>query len=179
KGMKNTEMFGTPDPYCKLTIRGAKTLAKTKTINDSLSPVWNETFILILNTLSETLSFEVYDYNEVTKDRLMGKAALPLSTFAENPKQEEVLAPLLRDHNKPNGEVRFDAKWYPVIEATETEPAPESNIGILRFTVHQAKDLDPKRSLVGQYNPYAEVYLNKKIVHTTKIVKRNNNPVWE
>ncbi|CAG8489756.1 8039_t:CDS:10 [Acaulospora morrowiae] len=178
KGLKNSERFGTSDPYCKLTIRGGQVLAQTKVINDSLVPVWNETFYLIINALSETLNFEIYDSNEVTKDTLMGTATFPLSTLAENPKQEEVTAPVYLN-SKAYGEIKFDMNWCPVAEPTETEPAPDSNVGILRFTIHQAKDLDPKRSMIGQYNPYAEIYLNGKKVYTTKVIKRNNSPVWE
>ncbi|CAG8554094.1 17567_t:CDS:10 [Acaulospora morrowiae] len=178
KGLKNSEMFGTSDPYCKLTIRGGQVLAKTRVINDTLVPVWNETFYLIINTLSETLNFEIYDSNDVTKDTSMGTAAFLLSTLAENPKQEEVTAPVYLN-SKAYGEIKFDMNWCPVVEPTEEEPTPDSNVGILRFTIHQAKDLDPKRSMVGQYNPYAEIYLNGKKVHTTKVIKRNNSPVWE
>ncbi len=61
----------------------------------------------------------------------------------------------------------------------KTEPPPESNTGILRFTVEQAKDLDGTKSLVGLLNPYAALLLNGKEVHATKKLKRTNNPIWD
>ncbi|CAG8492979.1 2591_t:CDS:10 [Racocetra fulgida] len=165
KGLKNAETFGTSDPYAKVTLHGNKVLAKTKTIDDSLNPVWDETYYLILTSLNEGLHFEIFDYNEMSRDKPLGKAEFMLSSLLDNPKQEDVTLPVLVE-GKPHGEIKIGAIWYPVVEATEADPAPESN-------------LDPRHSLVGQYNPYAELVLNGKIVHTTRTIKRNNNPVWE
>ncbi|CAG8609165.1 985_t:CDS:10 [Rhizophagus irregularis] len=74
---------------------------------------------------------------------------------------------------KPHGEIKFDAVWYPVAEAIEGVPAPESNIGILRFNIHQVKNLS------NRHNAYAELLLNGKVVFKSKTLKRTNNPVWE
>ncbi|RHZ44602.1 hypothetical protein Glove_718g62 [Diversispora epigaea] len=178
KELRNTERFGTSDPYCKLTILGTKELARTKVVNDTLTPIWNETFYILLNSLTDNLNIEIFDFNELTKEKLMGMATFSLPTLEENPVQNEIQAPLSFD-NKSCGQIRFDAIWCPVAEPTETEPNPESNVGILRFAIHQARDLDPRLSIVGQYNPYAEIFLNEKLVYTTKTIKRNNSPIWE
>ena len=74
--------------------------------------------------------------------------------------------------------------FFPVLGATNgaddvEEPPPDMNTGILRFTVEQAKDLDGSKSLVNQLNPYAHLLLNGKEVHTTKKLKRTNNPIWD
>jgi len=53
-----------------------------------------------------------------------------------------------------------------------------TDTGTIRLTIDQARDLDTKKSAVGEYNPYAEIYLNKKLVHTTKKIKRSNSPTW-
>ena len=53
-----------------------------------------------------------------------------------------------------------------------------TDVGIIRLTIDQAIDLDPQKSTVGEYNPYAELYFNKKLVHTTKKIKRSNSPSW-
>jgi len=50
--------------------------------------------------------------------------------------------------------------------------------GILRLMLNQAKDLDASKSAVGQYNPYAELFLNKMPVRKTKTVRKTNNPIW-
>jgi Ca2+-dependent lipid-binding protein len=53
--------------------------------------------------------------------------------------------------------------------------------GIVRLTIHQAKELDNSRSLSGDLNPLAKVYLggNTTPIHTTRAFKHTNNPVWE
>jgi Ca2+-dependent lipid-binding protein len=85
---------------------------------------------------------------------------------------------------KARGVVSCDLRFFPVLQSKtlpdgKVEPAPESNQGILRFTVEQAKDLDGTKSLVGLLNPYAVLFLNGKTVHQTKILKRTNNPIWD
>jgi len=59
------------------------------------------------------------------------------------------------------------------------EPVPETNTGILRYTVHQAKDLDASKSLIGQLSPYVLKTLNGRESGKTKVMKRTNNPIWE
>ncbi|CAI2166045.1 12500_t:CDS:10 [Funneliformis geosporum] len=175
--IRNVDRFGASDPYVKLSIHGHQELAKTKVIDDSLDPIWNETHFLILSTLNEVLRFELWDFNGLGKDKPLGIATLELKTLLTNPDQENTTSPILYE-GKPHGEIQFDAIWYPVAEIKDEEPI-ESNVGVLRFNIHQAKDLDPSRSLVGQYNPYAELLLNGKSVLKTKTLKRTNNPVWE
>jgi Ca2+-dependent lipid-binding protein len=54
-------------------------------------------------------------------------------------------------------------------------------VGIVRLTVHQARDLDASKSLSGDLNPLAKVYLggSHAAVHVTQRFKHTNHPVWE
>lgn len=52
------------------------------------------------------------------------------------------------------------------------------DVGIVRLTIHQAKDLDHTKSLSGDLNPFAKIYVGAHM-HKTPIVKHSNNPVWE
>ena len=56
-----------------------------------------------------------------------------------------------------------------------------SAVGIVRLVIHQAKELDHTKSLSGDLNPLARVYLNtaRKPVFSTRCFKHTNNPVWE
>ncbi|CAG8457825.1 5831_t:CDS:10 [Ambispora gerdemannii] len=177
KGLKNIETFGTSDPYVKLSLNGYTEVARTKVIADSLNPHWNETHYITLTNLQDTLNFELFDKN-VGKDKLLGSAVFACNVLKEDPRQEQIITEVITN-GKPHGTLRFDAIWYPVAPRGPDDPIIESNIGILRYTIHQAKDLDAKHSVVGQYNPYAELRCNGKVVHTTKTLKRTNNPVWE
>ena len=80
--------------------------------------------------------------------------------------------------------VYTDIRFFPVLETQQLpdgreEPPPDTNTGILRYTIEQAKDLDGTKSLIGLLNPYACLLLNNKEVHTTKKLKRTNNPIWD
>ena len=48
------------------------------------------------------------------------------------------------------------------------------------MVLHQAKELDQTKSLSGDLNPFARVYLNSgSSCFETIIIKHNNSPVWE
>lgn len=51
-----------------------------------------------------------------------------------------------------------------------------SESGVVRLTIHQAKDLDPRGR---QINPYAEISLNHSVIHKTQTLKRSPNPIFE
>lgn len=87
-------------------------------------------------------------------------------------------------NGKARGIVTSDIRFFPVLEGQDLPdgkkgPPPESNTGIAKFTIEQAKDLDGTKSLVGQLSPYAVLLLNNKEIHTTKKLKRTNNPIWD
>jgi len=53
-------------------------------------------------------------------------------------------------------------------------------VGIVRLTLHQAKDLDVGKSMSGDLNPFAKVVVGQHThVHSTPKIKHTNNPVWE
>jgi Ca2+-dependent lipid-binding protein len=51
----------------------------------------------------------------------------------------------------------------------------------VRLVLHQAKDLDNSKSMSGDLNPVAKVYLGNQPTptYTSKILKHTNDPVWE
>ncbi len=54
-------------------------------------------------------------------------------------------------------------------------------VGIVRLTIHQAKDLDHTKSMSDDLNPFARVLLGNATepMHSTARFKHTNNPVWE
>ncbi|KAI1106687.1 tricalbin [Jackrogersella minutella] len=183
QGLKNPDNFaGNPDPYAVVTFNKRAPLAQTKVVKDSPNPRWGETHYVIVTSFNDSLDLIVYDYNDFRKDKELGVASFPLERIEELGVYEnerlEVVA-----HGKARGVVNADIRFFPVLEATEhegtIEPPPETNTGILRYTIEQAKDLDGTKSLVGLLNPYAVLLLNGKEVHQTKKLKRTNNPIWD
>jgi Ca2+-dependent lipid-binding protein len=49
------------------------------------------------------------------------------------------------------------------------------------LTLHQAKDLDASKSLTGELNPFAKLFVgnNPCAIHTTPLLKHTNTPIWE
>jgi Ca2+-dependent lipid-binding protein len=184
QGLKNPDKFaGTPDPYAVVAFNNGAALAQTKIVKENANPKWNETKYVILTTFTDSLTLAVFDYNEYRKDKELGVATFPLERVQEvyeyENEQLEVMA-----GGKARGIVQADLRFFPVLEGKDLpdgkkEPPPESNTGIARITVEQAKDLDGTKSLIGQLNPYAVLLLNNKEIHTTRKLKRTNNPIWD
>lgn len=184
QGLKNTDNFaGTVDPYASISFSRRQELARTKTIEDNANPRWNETHYLIVTSFNDTLDIQVFDKNDFRKSKELGVATFRLEDLEELNVHENERLEVIGD-GKARGVVSCDLRFFPVLESQtlpdgKVEPPPESNQGILRFTVEQAKDLDGTKSLVGLLNPYAALFLNGKTVHRTKILKRTNNPIWD
>ncbi|KAF2090400.1 tricalbin [Saccharata proteae CBS 121410] len=183
QGLKNPDKFaGTPDPYAVVSINGRQELGRTKTVHENANPRWNQTINVIVTSLKDAMTIQVYDYNEIRKDKELGTATFPLEQLEEieefENQQLEVMA-----NGRPRGVVQADFRFFPVLEGLKAEdgtvaPPPESSTGIARFTVEQAKELDGSKSMIGQLNPYAVLLLNGKEIHVSKKLKRTNNPIW-
>ena len=183
QGLKNPDKFsGTPDPYTVVSLNGRNELGRTKTVTENANPRWNETLYIIITNFTDTLTMQVYDFNEVRKDKELGVANFALEKVEAIHEHENQQIEVL-SNGKPRGLIQADIRFFPVLEGIKLpdgteQPAPESNTGIARITVEQAKDLDGTKSLVGQLNPYAVLLLNGKEVHVTKKLKRTNNPIF-
>lgn len=61
------DLFGTSDPYVKLSLNGDRLPAKKTTIKrNNLNPEWNEKFKLIVkDPPTQVLQLEVYDWDKV------------------------------------------------------------------------------------------------------------------
>lgn len=184
QGLKTSDALGaTCDPYAVVTLNKRQPLAQTKIVKDTANPRWNETHYIIVTSFNDSLDIQVIDYNNVRKDKELGCASFQLENLEEINEYENERLDVISD-GKHRGVVSCDIRFFPVLEPTklpdgQLEPPPESNTGILRFTVEQAKDLDGTKSLVGALSPYAILILNGKEIHTTKKLKRTNNPIWD
>ncbi|PGH08685.1 hypothetical protein AJ80_07806 [Polytolypa hystricis UAMH7299] len=181
--LKNSDKFsGSPDPYVAVSINGRTTLGKTKTIHDTTDPRWNETIYVIINSFTDSLTMQVFDFNGFLKDKELGAANFPLEPLEKETEHENLTLEVLSS-GRQRGVLKADVRFFPVmtgqkLENGEDEPPPELNTGIARFTVEQAKELDASKSMVGQLSPYGVLLLNGKEVHITKKHKRTNNPIF-
>ncbi|VUC28346.1 unnamed protein product [Clonostachys rosea] len=183
-GLKNSDNFGgTIDPYASISLTQRKELARTKVVEDNPNPRWNETHYIIISSFSESLDLQIFDHNDFRKHKQLGVASFPLENLQELYEHENERLEVIHS-GKPHGTVTCDFRFFPVLEATKDDegveqPPPESNQGILRFTVQRAAELDGSKSMIGQLNPYAVLFLNGKEIHQTKKLKRINDPIWD
>ncbi|KAI9843664.1 MAG: hypothetical protein M1838_002503, partial [Thelocarpon superellum] len=152
-------------------------------VKENTNPKWNETKYIILTSFKDSLTLQVFDFNEYRRDKELGTATFSLEHLEEEAEHENQRLEIM-GNGKARGQIQSDIRFFPVLEGRKLgdghmEPPPESKTGIARFTVEQAKDLDGTKSLVGQLNPYAVLLLNGKEVHTTHKIKRSNNPIWD
>lgn len=184
KSLRNPDKFaGTPDPYAVVSLNDRHELGRTKMVHDTDSPIWGDTIYVIITSFADSLTIGVYDWNEFRKDKKLGTATFALDTLEETAEHEGLFLEVLAS-GRSRGAVRADIRYFPVLEGRkletgEVEPPPESNSGIARFTVEQAKDLDSGKSMVGALNPYGVLLLNGKEIHITKKLKRTNNPIFQ
>ncbi|KAH7364213.1 C2 domain-containing protein [Rhexocercosporidium sp. MPI-PUGE-AT-0058] len=184
QGLKNPDKFaGTPDPYTVLSFNNGAALAQTKIIKENANPKWNETKYVIVTSFNDSLTLQIFDYNEYRKDKELGIATFPLERIQEVTEYENEQLEIMAN-GKARGILSADVRFFPVLEGRDLpdgkkEPPPESNTGIAKITIEQAKDLDGTKSLLGALNPYGVLLLNNKEIHITRKLKRTNNPIWD
>ncbi|KAF2644633.1 tricalbin [Massarina eburnea CBS 473.64] len=182
QGLKNPDKFsGTPDPYAMVSVNNKQELARTKTIYENANPRWNETINIIVTSLKDALTINIYDYNEIRKDKELGTSTFALEQLEEEDEYENLHLEVLSG-GRPRGILQCDVRFFPVLKGEVVdgvqEPAPESRTGIAKFTIEQCKELDAAKSTIGQLSPYAILLLNGREVHRSTIMKRTNQPVF-
>lgn len=183
QGLKNPDKFsGTPDPYATVSINNRNILARTKTVHENANPRWNETVNIIVTSLKDTLTVNLFDYNDIRKDKELGTASFALEQLETETDHENQHIEIMSG-GRARGILSADIRFFPVLEGSTLadgtkEPPPESRTGIIKFTVEQAKDMDGSKSIVGQLSPYAVLLLNGREVHKSRVMKRTNQPIW-
>lgn len=74
---------GTSDPYVKFKISG-KQLYKSRTVNRTLEPYWDEFFTIPVEDVFEPLHLRVFDYDFALQDDYMGAAQIDLTHLELN-----------------------------------------------------------------------------------------------
>lgn len=82
KELTNVELLRKSDPYVKVKV-GRTRVGVTQAIENTLDPEWRETFYGIAYSAETLLSLELYDFNEIQKDKWLGKVAIPLDMLVK------------------------------------------------------------------------------------------------
>lgn len=179
KNLRRSTMLNiSVDPYLEFSFNGSS-VGKTRTVKDSLNPVWNESLYVLLGSFTDPLSITVYDKREKIKDKVLGRIQYNLSSLHDTSLQKNLTAKFLRN-SKPVGDLYFDMIFHPTIEPKKlpdgsVEDTPDLNTGITKIIVEEAKDLYEQDK---NANSYVELYVNSKLVLTTSTVKGNVSPSW-
>lgn len=123
------------------------------------------------------------DYNDHRPDSTLGHAAWDLKSLEEEAEHENLSSPIMLD-GKERGEIQYSLSYYPTLKAEVAEdgtpqPLPETASGVVRLTIHQAKELDKATGLLGDVNPKARLRLNGNKIFESKQMKRTLSPIWE
>lgn len=174
---------GTPDPYIAISVDDKETLAKTKYKHSTANPIFKSTHFVLLNNLNGMLTLNIMDWNEHRPDSKLGSAAWELKELDAEPEHDNLSTPVMLE-GKERGNVNYSLSYYPVIKPEvgpdgQTQPLPETRSGVVRLTLHQAKDLDKRQALMGEINPKARITLNGNKVKDTATLKRTTSPIWE
>jgi Ca2+-dependent lipid-binding protein len=84
-GLKDSDLFGTLDPYVTLHIGSEKNaeVGRTKAIEDCRNPKFDETFFVLLNHTKDNLVFDVKDRNVGRSDTSVGTCTFDLKKLEE------------------------------------------------------------------------------------------------
>ena len=80
KNIQAMDNNGSSDPYCKLEFIGIPdSIRKTRIIENSLNPFWDEFFQLEIKSLHDIFMISLFDYDKMSKDDLISYYKIDLS----------------------------------------------------------------------------------------------------
>ncbi|KGN60714.1 synaptotagmin-5 [Cucumis sativus] len=104
-----TDLVGKSDPYVVLTMKKSGMKNKTRVVNESLNPIWNQTFDFVVEDgLHDMLIVEVWDHDTFGKD-YMGRCILTLTRVILEGEYKESFE---LDGAK-SGRLNLHLKWMP------------------------------------------------------------------
>ena len=84
EGLPSMDVGSESDPYVVVKLRGGHQTMRTTTKQDCNNPVWNETLSLNFRALaSDTVDFQVWDADVISKDDLIGRCEFALSELVD------------------------------------------------------------------------------------------------
>ncbi|KAL6554550.1 Synaptotagmin-5 [Orobanche hederae] len=103
------DMMGKADPYVVLTLKKTESKNKTRVVNDSLNPVWNQTFDFVVEDgLHDMLILELWDHDTFKKD-YMGRCILTLTRVLLEGEYKDSF----RLDDAKSGSINLHLKWNP------------------------------------------------------------------
>nr|CAD1840141.1 unnamed protein product [Ananas comosus var. bracteatus] len=103
------DLMGKADPFVALTMKKTETKYKTRVVNDSLNPTWNQTFDFVVEDgLHDMLILEVYDHDTFRKDYI-GRCIMTLTRVV----LEGEITDSFPLEGAKSGKLNLHLKWMP------------------------------------------------------------------
>ncbi|CAI9735471.1 extended synaptotagmin-2-like isoform X3 [Octopus vulgaris] len=175
---------GSSDPYSVLRIGSQK--FKTKTKNNTLTPVWDESFEAVIDEKSgQYMDINVFDEDPGNKDDELGNVSLDIEPVSKKGVMDAWLP--LRDIE--SGMVHVKLVWLNLcnnpteidraLKQMKSESNNSENLSscILMACVDSAKDLPKSKKSLMEPSPYVELVLGQQ-KEKTNIQTSTINPKW-
>ncbi|KAL5697877.1 Synaptotagmin-5 [Ranunculus cassubicifolius] len=103
------DFMGKADPFVVLRMKKTETKNKTRVVNESLNPTWNQTFDFVVEDgLHDMLILEVYDHDTFGKDH-MGRVIMTLTRVIMEGEYKDSI-PI---DGAKTGKLNVQLKWSP------------------------------------------------------------------
>ncbi|XP_036380494.1 double C2-like domain-containing protein beta [Megalops cyprinoides] len=181
KGLKPMDHNGLSDPYVKLHLLPGASKAnklRTKTLRNTLNPVWSETLtyygITDEDMVRKTLRISVCDEDKFRHNEFIGETRIPLKKLKPNQTKNfynclEKQLPIDKTDDKS-----LEERGRIMISLKYSSQKSGLIVGIIRCAHLAAMDAN------GFSDPYVKTYLkpdeNKKSKHKTAVKKKTLNP---
>ncbi|XP_067864287.1 double C2-like domain-containing protein beta [Heptranchias perlo] len=181
KGLKPMDHNGLADPYVKLHLLPGASKAnklRTKTLRNTLNPVWNETLtyygITDEDMVRKTLRISVCDEDKFRHNEFIGETRIPLKKLKPNQTKNfniclEKQLPIDKTEDKS-----LEERGRILISLKYSSQKTGLVVGIARCAHLAAMDAN------GYSDPYVKIYLkpdaDKKSKHKTAVKKKTLNP---
>jgi Ca2+-dependent lipid-binding protein len=165
-------MSGVSDPYVRVMIDDDK-VAKTHTVKNDLSPVWNETLHVAVTGEHTWIFLVVHDDDHASCDECLGHVKINAADLMDKNEITETVTlqpkPGSKDEGKIHGTISYRIKHTP----------PQLD-GTITATVIEANNLaDMDHGLFqGKSDPYTILKFDNNEVAKTKTIDSNKNPEW-
>lgn len=174
------------NPYVQLKVENNDKISETTKIKKSVNdPIFMETKYLLINQLEGNhLNLNVFNLiADKPDDQLVGNVQFPLVDLLQEDTHLGVVKNVT-ESGKVVGSIEFDIRWFPALEPKVLEDGTkqaitDTEVGIVKLNLHEARDLDLSHSALGLLNPYAEIYINNELIKNCRQLVQTNEPSWE
>jgi hypothetical protein len=188
RGLAKADTFGSADPFVKIRWNN-KYIGKTKTIKNTLNPIWDEEKHIISMPKSMKLEdcilyMEVWDWDRVGTDSFLGSLKIsgePLKDLFETNSFKLAKFPLVKSEYLPEGvqdlvqgEIEISCGW----KGSLGNIADLEGSLTYEFTIFSAENLARADGMFGLSDPFAVIKWDGREIGRTPYISKTLNPVW-